>query len=173
MAETEPKIILERSYVVPLRRQYLKSPLHKRTQKAVSVLKQFLMKHMKGTEVKLGKRLNEEMWKHGMKNPPHHIKVTATKDEKGIIRTELFGFKYEEKKKEKKVEKSKLEEMKERVFGKGDENAKKEVESKNEVIRDSEKKEDIHKPEMKTGNEKKEERKNQQMKKESKKEKNK
>ncbi len=144
--ESNIKIVLERSYNVPLRKEWLKSPKHKRAQKAISALKKFLLKHMKGTEIKLGKKLNEEIWKHGMKNPPHHIKVNVTKDDKGIIRAELFGFKYEEKKKEPKVEKSKLEEMKEKVLGKetvekAEKEAKEAVEKEKGVEEKIEKKE--------------------------------
>ena len=101
---------LERTYNIPLRKEYLKVPNWKRTNKAVSAVKKFLKKHMKSEEVKLGKHLNEKLWKHGIKNPPHHIKVTTIKDSKGIVKAELFGYKIETKKKEAK-KLSKLEEV--------------------------------------------------------------
>ena len=31
------------------------------------------------------------MWKHGIKNPPHHIKVNVTKDDSGLVQADLFG----------------------------------------------------------------------------------
>ena len=101
---------LERTYTIPLRKEYRKVPKWKRTKKAVSAVKKFLQKHMKSEEVKLGKHLNEKLWKHGIKNPPHHIKVTVLKDEKGIVKAELFGHKIETAKKEEKKS-SKLEEV--------------------------------------------------------------
>jgi large subunit ribosomal protein L31e len=103
------KIVLERVYNVPLRREFLKSPKWKRTKKAVRVLREFLMKHMKSSDVKIGKYLNLELWKCGIKNPPHHVKVNVTKDDKGTVRAELFGYPKEEpkEKKEKKAEEKK------------------------------------------------------------------
>ncbi|MFH1682708.1 MAG: 50S ribosomal protein L31e [Candidatus Woesearchaeota archaeon] len=112
MAKTEAKNT-ERTYNIPLRREYLKVPNWRRTKKAVTAAKQFLQKHMKTEDVRLGKHLNEELWKHGIQNPPHHIKVTVLKDEKGTARAELFGHKIEL---EKKVEKkSKLQEVAEKA----------------------------------------------------------
>lgn len=105
-----PKI--ERTYNVPLRKEYQKVPRWKRTKKAVTALRQFLQKHMKSDKVKLSKELNQELWKHGIKNPPHHVKVMVTKDEQGEVKADLFGTKKREEapKKEtpaKKEEKSK------------------------------------------------------------------
>jgi large subunit ribosomal protein L31e len=100
--EEESKIILEREYNVPLRREWIKSPRWKKTNKAVRALREFLAKHMKVedrdvSKVKIGKSLNEEMWKHGIRNPPHHIKVIAKKDDKGNVTVELFSAPSEEK----------------------------------------------------------------------------
>lgn len=91
--EITSKIILERTYNIPLRKEFQKAPRWKRTKKAVTALRQFLQKHMKSANVKLGKELNYELWKHGIKNPPHHVKVSATKDEQGEVKAELFGTK--------------------------------------------------------------------------------
>ena len=46
---------LERTYNVPLRKEFLKVPKYKRAKKAVKALKQFLAKHMKSDNVKIGK----------------------------------------------------------------------------------------------------------------------
>lgn len=148
MAEkkVESKDVLERTYNVPLRREWLKKAKYKRAKKAITALKEFLLKHMKGSEVKVGKRANEKVWKHGIKNPPHHLKVTVTKDDKGIIKAELFGHKYAEKKKEGKVEKTKLEEAKEKFLGK--ETVKKVEEEAKEAV-EKDKKEEKPKAEPK------------------------
>jgi len=89
---------IERTYNIPLRREWLKVPKYKRAKKAVAAIKKFLQQHMKPAtpkELKLGKFLNLDVWKHGMKNPPHHIRINVTKDDKGIVRAELFGAKVE------------------------------------------------------------------------------
>ena len=45
-AEKKPEIVLERTYNVPLRKEWLKVPKYKRAKKAVTALRQFLVKHM-------------------------------------------------------------------------------------------------------------------------------
>ena len=104
---------LERTYNVPLRKGTQKVPNWRRTKKTVKVLREFLAKHMKSDNVKLSRELNEEIWKHGIKNPPHHIKVNVKKDEKGEVRAQLFGIKEAPKKVEKK--KSMADKLKEKV----------------------------------------------------------
>lgn len=102
--ETNP-ITLERTYTIPLRREFLKVANWRRTEKAVTAVKEFMVRHMKSKNVKIGKAVNEELWKHGIKNPPHHIKVIATKDDKGMVKVELFGAKEKVKKGTKSIEK--------------------------------------------------------------------
>ncbi len=87
--EEKSKVVIERMYNVPLRKEYMKAPRWNRTKKAVKALVEFLQKHMKSEDVRLGRYANELLWKHGIKNPPHHIKVNATKDDKGVVRAEL------------------------------------------------------------------------------------
>ena len=83
--------ILERTYNVPLRKEYQKAPNWKRTGKAVVALREFIGHHMKSQDVRMEKEVNELLWKHGIKNPPHHVKVTASKSDKGAVRVKLFG----------------------------------------------------------------------------------
>ena len=59
---------------------------------------------MKSENIKLGKQVNEHIWKHGIKNPPHHVKITAIKEEDGTVKAELEGFKFKEAIKSKKKE---------------------------------------------------------------------
>jgi len=114
---------VERTYTIPLRREWLKSPRYRRAKKAVTAVKQFLIKHMKSEDIRLGKHLNEELWKHGIKNPPGKIKINVIKDDKDVVRAELFGKKIElEKKEEKKGIAGKL---KEKITGKKEEKPKK------------------------------------------------
>ncbi len=84
---------IERVYNVPLRKEWLKVPKYKRAKKAVAALREFLQKHMKSENVKLGPEVNKLLWVHGIKNPPHHVKVTVMKNDDGRVDAELFGFK--------------------------------------------------------------------------------
>ncbi|MCK4589546.1 MAG: 60S ribosomal protein L31 [Nanoarchaeota archaeon] len=125
MAKTEEKK-LERVYNVPLRKDWLRTPKYKRSKKAVKALREFLTRHMKPgvdergrVKLKIGRMANLDIWKHGIKNPPHHIKVKAVKSADGTVKAELVGFEYQEEKKSvKKEKKSRTEELKEKFIGK-------------------------------------------------------
>ena len=54
VAKKEAAKVLERTYIVPLRKEYMKVPRWKKSKKAVTALRQFLVKHMKSEEVKIG-----------------------------------------------------------------------------------------------------------------------
>ena len=112
-------MVTERVYNVPLRKGFRLAARYKKTKKAVTVLKEFLARHMHQKDVDkiyIGTNLNKELWKHGIKNPPPQIKVTVIKEDNGDVKAELYGFKYDHKKKADKEEKkeSKAEEEKEK-----------------------------------------------------------
>lgn len=107
--EEASKTILERVYVIPLRRETLKVPNFRKANKAMKAVKEFMAKHMKTKNVHVGKYLNLKIWKHGAKNPPGKVKVNAAKDDKGKVTVELVDApkekpKAEEKKAAKKEE---------------------------------------------------------------------
>jgi len=132
----EPKVVLERTYNIPLRIEWLKVAKYRRAKKAVKAVREFLFKHMKAEEVKLGKYLNLELWKHGIKNPPHHIKVNATKDDKGLVKAEIVGAPVEKEpeKKEKKPKEEKEEAKKEKPKT---EEPKEETQEEEEIVEKS------------------------------------
>ena len=106
------KIVLERVYNIPLRRETLKVPPFKKANKAVKTIRIFISRHMKSDNVALGRYLNLKIWKLGAKNPPHHVKVNVTKDDKGRVYAELVDAPKEQPKieenKEKKIVKEKI-----------------------------------------------------------------
>ncbi|MFA5173682.1 MAG: 50S ribosomal protein L31e [Candidatus Pacearchaeota archaeon] len=90
----EPKIILEREYIVPLRKGFLKVQDYRRGKKALRVLKEFVARHMKVYDrdlrnVKVDILLNNEIRSRGIRNPPAKIKIKAKKFDSGIVRVEL------------------------------------------------------------------------------------
>ncbi len=131
---------LEREYNIPLRKEWLKAPRYRRAKKAIKAVKEFLVRHMRTDfeKVKVGKWLNKEIWKSGIKRPPHHIKVKVTKDDEGIVKAELAMLpkealeekREEEKKKKKEKKEEKVEEKKEEE--KKEEEAKEKEEEKEE-----------------------------------------
>ena len=110
--EETAKAVLERVYNVPLRREYMKVPKWRRTEKAVKALRQFVAKHMKSDNVILSKYVNKELWKNGIKNPPHHVKISAKKDDVGKVMVELAELPAKAKRELEKQEKSKKEKEK-------------------------------------------------------------
>ena len=109
---------MERTYKIPLRKEWLKAPVYRRTKKAVTATKEFLQRHMKTTNVRLGRHLNMHLWSQGYRHPPHKVEVSAEiiKDKEGdYVYAELVGVKKEILKKEKIEKKTglagKLEEL--------------------------------------------------------------
>jgi len=91
--KSDVKVELEREYVVPLKRGVLKAPQYRRAKKAIRVLKEFMVRHMKVRDRDLGKvkidiNLNNEIWFRGIKKPANKIKVKARKID-GIVYVEL------------------------------------------------------------------------------------
>ena len=146
---------LERTYTIPLRKEFQKAPKYKRAKKAVTAVKEFMQKHMKSKNILIGPKLNLKIWEKGIKNPPHHIKVVAIKDEKeDIVRVELFGFKFEKKEKKESKQKAKgiagkiqqkLEAGKEVEAPKEIKSDKKELKKAEKIAAQTDKKEEVKK----------------------------
>ncbi len=94
MAETKtPTDKIEKEYIIPLRRKWVKVPRYKRTNKAIKAVKEFLARHMKVRDkdlnkIRLDKYLNEFIWLRGIRKPPIKVKVKATREGE-IIKAEL------------------------------------------------------------------------------------
>jgi len=104
----------EKQFTIPLRKEFSKAPSYKRSEKAIKAIREFIERHMKTDDVKIGKNLNLKIFERGRKNPPPRIKVKAVKEEK-LVRVELPEFPFEtkvEKKEKKKETKEKTEEVK-------------------------------------------------------------
>lgn len=111
----------EKVFNIPLREAFEK-PRTKRAKIALKIVKDFLIKHMKTKNVKIGKSINENIWERGIQKPPRKIRIHAVK-ENDVVYAELLGVEIKtpskeeiKKKEEKKKEKEKKikEERKER-----------------------------------------------------------
>ena len=100
---------VERNYIVNLRKEIIKAPRQKKAKKAIRAMKEFLSRHMKSDDVKLGKYLNEHLWQNGPKNPPTRIEIKVIKEDEKVF-AELKSA--PEEKKEDKKEKKKIIEKK-------------------------------------------------------------
>lgn len=86
MAETE------RVYTIPLK-VVKQVPRWRRTNRAMSEVKNYLSKHMKTPveSVKIDKSLNEVLWARGDEKPPMKLRVRAVKFEDGGVEAEFAG----------------------------------------------------------------------------------
>ncbi|WP_457619830.1 50S ribosomal protein L31e [Methanopyrus sp.] len=82
------EVVDERVYTVPLR-DARKAPLKKRAPRAVKALRQFIERHMKAEEVRIGNDVNEKIWERGIKKPPSKIRVRAVKYADGTVEVRL------------------------------------------------------------------------------------
>ncbi len=98
-------------YTIPLRKEISKVANYRRTKRSVVEVRNFIKKHMKVNEVKIGKYLNKKLHERGRKNPPHKIQVKAIKENE-IAKVELVNVEFEKPKDVKKeISKEKLEDQ--------------------------------------------------------------
>ena len=93
---------LTRTYIVPLRKEWLKTPRYLRANKAARALTIFVRKHMKSEDVRLTNEVNNALWSRGIKNPPHKLHVDVKKDDKGMVRVQMHGVAFPVPREEKK-----------------------------------------------------------------------
>lgn len=154
MAKKQEKtIMLERTYIIPLRRKWQNVACYKRANKAVKTIKEFIARHMKvydieaRKKIKISKFLNEAVWFRGIKNPPHKIEVKAIKYSTGEVEVELAKLpkkaeiaKAKEKTEQEKAEAKRQEEAKKAEAEKAAEEIEKEKaeEEKAEKLKEEE-----------------------------------
>ena len=131
-----------RTYTVPLRKEYLKTPKWRRAEKAVSTLRSFVGRHSKIEEIKIGRWVNESIWKRGAKNPPSRVRVDVKRVADSVTvelselpkkaKTKEIPEQVEEKPKKdaKTKETKKVEEPKTKVKSEPEKTTKKPVEKK-------------------------------------------
>ena len=133
----------EKIFTIPLREAFKKERTH-RAKIASEMIREFLMKHMKAENIKIGKSINENIWSRGIQKPPRKVRIHALK-EGDVVYAELLGTEIKtpsveevKKKKEKEEEKEKKikEERKERK--------KKTIQE--EIEEESGKKKEVEKP---------------------------
>ncbi|MBD3353481.1 MAG: 50S ribosomal protein L31e [Candidatus Lokiarchaeota archaeon] len=88
-AQFEEEIQEERIYNVPLAREFMKAPKWKRSKKAMTALKDFVIRHMKPEALYIDPEVNSRMWENGIKNPPRKLRIRVTKSVEGLVRVFL------------------------------------------------------------------------------------
>jgi large subunit ribosomal protein L31e len=97
-AEEEEEVVEEKTYTVPLSKAWI-MPANKRAPRAMHILRDYVVKHMKLKEAKQGEEaeeeepasliisneVNEKVWSKGIEKPPRNIRVRAAKDKDGNV----------------------------------------------------------------------------------------
>ncbi|MHA2324111.1 MAG: 50S ribosomal protein L31e [Promethearchaeota archaeon] len=99
--DEDEDIVEERIYTIPLGKALVRPP-KKRAPRAISLIREFVTKHMKldtsvQTEEEKGElpkltisnAVNEKIWARSIKKPPRKIRVRTTKDKEGNIKVFL------------------------------------------------------------------------------------
>ncbi|MFA6213895.1 MAG: 50S ribosomal protein L31e [Candidatus Micrarchaeia archaeon] len=114
---------LERIYTIPLRDAF-EHVRNKRGKRAVRMVQDFALRHMKAEDVRVSEGVNSLILRDGIEKPPRRIKVRMVKGDDSLVRVWLIGE--EEKIKETSDKKKKEQEDKK----KNEEAAKKAADSK-------------------------------------------
>ena len=99
--DEDEDIVEERIYTIPLGRALVRPP-KKRAPRAITLIREFIKKHMKMdtsaiTEMERGElpklsisnAVNEKIWSRSIKKPPRKIRVRVTKDKEDNVKVFL------------------------------------------------------------------------------------
>lgn len=89
-SEKEEDIVEERIYTIPLGKVWI-SPRKKHSPKALRIIRQFVIKHMKISKdsIRITNTVNERIWKKGIEKPPRKIRVRITRSSEGFVTVNL------------------------------------------------------------------------------------
>src|ERR671920_1311766 len=80
---------IARIYTINFSKAWL-TPKHKRTDRVVNMIKEFAIKHMKSSQIKIDQDLNRYIWQKGKTNPPRNVRVRIVKDEDDQVIVSLY-----------------------------------------------------------------------------------
>lgn len=80
---------IARIYTINLSKAWL-TPKHKRTDRVVNMIKEFAIKHMKSSQIKIDQELNRYIWEKGKTNPPRKVRVRIVKDDDDQVIVSLY-----------------------------------------------------------------------------------
>ncbi len=86
----------EKIFTIPLRKVFRKSR-KKRAPYAVRLIKDFVIRHLKVNDVRIGSNLNEKIWERSIEKPPRRVRIgvnTKTEEGRRIAYVELLGHEY-------------------------------------------------------------------------------
>lgn len=85
---SEEKIVLEREYVIPLKKVYFRQR-RGRAARAIRLIRDFVRRHLKVEKVVISQKLNEYVWSRGVEKPPRRVRVKVVKTEEDEAKVDL------------------------------------------------------------------------------------
>lgn len=79
------EIVEERIYNIPFYPKLNSTPRSKRAPRAMRLLREFIIRHMKSEDLIIYEEVNELIWSRGIKKPPRKISVRAIKMDDDVI----------------------------------------------------------------------------------------
>ena len=119
---------VERVYTINLGKVLL-SPNNQRAKRAINMIREFAIRHMKSENVKMEEDVSHLVWARGIRHPPRKIRVKLTKDDDGAV---LISKYQEEKPKKEDIEKKPKSQKTEKVEEKSEVKSEKPKPSKPE-----------------------------------------
>ncbi len=83
-------IIEERIYTVPFFPKLAYSKRKKRAPRAINILREFVKRHMKATNVIIATDVNEKIWSRSREKPPRRIRVRCLRTAEDKIEVHLL-----------------------------------------------------------------------------------
>ena len=79
----------EKIFTIPLRKAF-RGHRKRRAKKAITLIREFLERHMKSKNINIGKSINESVWARGIQKPPRRVRIHVLL-ENDIVYSELVG----------------------------------------------------------------------------------
>jgi large subunit ribosomal protein L31e len=83
-------IIEERIYTVPFYPKLAYSNRLKRAPRAIKILREFVQRHMKASNVMIAPEVNERIWSRSREKPPRRIRVRCLRTSEDKIEVHLL-----------------------------------------------------------------------------------
>ncbi|MFQ6125519.1 MAG: 50S ribosomal protein L31e [Candidatus Heimdallarchaeota archaeon] len=86
----EETVIEERIYTIPFYPKLTYSKRVKRAPRAIRILREFVQRHMKATNIIIAPEVNKRIWSKGREKPPRRIRVRCLRTAEDKIEVHLL-----------------------------------------------------------------------------------
>src|SRR4029078_8479335 len=80
---------IARIYTINFSKAWL-TPKHKRTDRVVNMIKEFAIKHLKRSQIKIDQDLNRYIWQKGKTNPPRKVRLKIVREEDNQVIVSVY-----------------------------------------------------------------------------------